>query len=137
MIWGDLLFSEKSRKRLGKTPPGQDQLSSTSHFASIVSRELTKIINLPVLSDSALKAAESFGIAFELAPELVELYGRVGNDLPVLNGNGHWVLPLPATYVIDRAGQIVFAHVEADYRERAEPDDVLASVARAQDAALI
>ena len=91
----------------------------------------------PVLSDSALQAAESFGIAFELAPELVELYGRVGNDLPVLNGNGHWVLPLPATYVIDRAGQIVFAHVEADYRERAEPDDVLASVALAQDAALI
>ena len=91
----------------------------------------------PVLSDSALQAAESFGVAFELSPELVELYGRVGNDLPTLNGNGRWVLPLPATYVIDRKGQVVFAHVEADYRERAEPSDVMAAVAQAQDAALI
>ena len=36
----------------------------------------------PVLSDSALQAAEAFGIVFELAPQLVDLYARVGNDLP-------------------------------------------------------
>lgn len=82
----------------------------------------------PVLSDSALTAATAFGVAFEMPPELIELYSRVGNDLPVLNGNGRWVLPLPATYVIDRNGRVAFAHVEADYRERAEPIDVLAAV---------
>jgi peroxiredoxin len=82
----------------------------------------------PVLSDSALAASDAFGITFTLPPELVELYGRVGNELPVVNGNGQWALPLPATYVIGRDGRIVFAHVEADYRERAEPDDVLRAV---------
>lgn len=90
----------------------------------------------PVLSDSALQAATGFGVAFEMPPELVELYSRVGNDLPVLNGNGRWVLPVPATYVIDRAGRIAFAHVEADYRERAEPRDVIAAVAALQGAAM-
>jgi len=55
---------------------------------------------------------------------------QVGNDVPVLNGNGRSVLPLPATCVIGRDGRIVFAHVESDYRERAEPADVLAAVAR-------
>lgn len=79
----------------------------------------------PVLSDSSLAAAQAFGVAFTLPAELVELYGRVGNDLPSLNGNGQWVLPLPATYLIDRQGRIVFAHMEADYRERAEPQEVL------------
>lgn len=83
----------------------------------------------PVLSDSTLEAAAAFGVAFEMPPELIELYSRGGNDLPVLNGNGRWVLPVPATYVIDRNGRVVFAHVEADYRERAEPRDVLAAVA--------
>jgi peroxiredoxin len=83
----------------------------------------------PVLSDSALNAATAFGIVFELSAELIELYSRVGNDLPVLNGNGRWVLPLPATYVIDRDGRVVYAHIEADYRERAEPSDVLVVVA--------
>jgi len=82
----------------------------------------------PVLSDSDLAAAHGFGIAFTLPPELVELYGSVGNNLPELNGNGQWVLPVPATFVIDRSGVIQFAHVEADYRERAEPDDVLAVI---------
>jgi peroxiredoxin len=85
----------------------------------------------PVLSDSALVAASAFGVVFELPPELIELYSKVGNDLPVLNGNGHWALPVPATYAIDGTGRIVYAHVEADYRERAEPAEVIAALARA------
>jgi len=90
-----------------------------------------------VLSDSGLRAAEAFGVDFELPPQLIELYGQVGNDLPVLNGNGRWVLPVPATYVIDRDGRVVFAHVEADYRERAEPSLVLDAAARASNTGLI
>jgi peroxiredoxin len=91
----------------------------------------TNELAFSVLSDSALQAATAFGIAFELPAELIELYSRVGNDLPVLHGNGRWVLPLPATYVIDRDGRVVYAHIEADYRERAEPSHVLAAVAEA------
>ncbi len=91
----------------------------------------------PVLSDSQLQAAEAFGVAFTLPLELVDLYSRVGNDLPMINGNGRWVLPMPATYVIDRDSRVFFSHVEADYRERAEPAEVLAAVERARDAELI
>ena len=82
----------------------------------------------PVLSDSGLQAAAAFGVAFEMPQALVDLYRGVGNDLPLLNGNGRWVLPVPATYVIGRDGRIVFAPVEADYRERAEPADAMAAV---------
>lgn len=80
----------------------------------------------PVLSDSTLAAAEGFGIAFDLSDELVALYAKVGNDLPTLNGNGRWALPVPATFVIDARGVITEAHVDADYRHRAEPAEVLA-----------
>jgi hypothetical protein len=38
------------------------------------------------------------------------------------------VLSLPATYVIDTQGRIASAHLEADYRERADPAQVLAAV---------
>ena len=72
----------------------------------------------PVLSDSSLAAANAFGIAFELPPELVELYSKVGNDLPTLNGNGRWVLPIPATFVFDPVGKVMFRHVIADYKQR-------------------
>ncbi len=79
----------------------------------------------PVLSDSSLAAANAFGIAFELPPELIELYSKVGNDLPTLNGNGQWVLPIPATFAFDSKGNLVFRHVESDYRQRAEPAQVI------------
>lgn len=88
----------------------------------------------PVLSDSDLAAAHAFGIAFQMPQSLIDMYSKIGNDLPVVNGNGQWVLPLPATYVISSHGRIAFAHIEADYRERAEPTDVVAAVARSQAA---
>lgn len=80
----------------------------------------------PVLCDSTLLAADAFGIAFDLSDELVALYSRVGNDLPAINGNGRWALPVPATFVIDAQGVITQAHVDVDYRRRAEPAEIVA-----------
>lgn len=82
-----------------------------------------------VLSDSDLEAANGFELAFTLHPDLVSFYGSVGTDIPVLNGNGLWVLPVPATYVIDEEGRIRFAHIEEDIRQRAEPRDVIGAIA--------
>ncbi len=52
LIWGDLLFQDR-HPRGAKPVPEADQLSSVSHVASVVSREITKIINVPVLSDES------------------------------------------------------------------------------------
>lgn len=79
----------------------------------------------PVLSDSALTAANAFGVAFNMPAELIALYARNGNDLPTVNANGQWVLPIPATYLVGDDGHVVYAHVEADYRQRAEPAELL------------
>ncbi len=52
LIWGDALFAEKQGK-LGKKIVEADQLSSNSCLASVLSKQVTKIINVPVLSDEA------------------------------------------------------------------------------------
>ena len=52
LIWGDALFQEKQR-RFGKISVEADQLSSTSYFSNVLARDVTKIINVPVLSDEA------------------------------------------------------------------------------------
>lgn len=85
-------------------------------------------LGYPVLSDSDLSAARAFGLSFELAPELVDLYRASNIDVARHNGNGLWMLPIPATYVIGQDGHILHAFVEADYRERAEPAEVLANI---------
>ncbi|HET6407246.1 MAG TPA: DUF362 domain-containing protein [Chthoniobacteraceae bacterium] len=53
LIWGDLLFSEKNRKGLGKKMVESDQLSSNSYFPTILTKDVTKIINVPTLTDDA------------------------------------------------------------------------------------
>lgn len=49
---------------------------------------------------------------------------------PKLNGeaDGDKELPLSATYIIDEKGVIRWALVNADYRQRAEPADIAASL---------
>ena len=53
LIWGDLLFREKVRRADGKRASESDQLSSNSHLATILTRSVTKIINVPVLTEEA------------------------------------------------------------------------------------
>jgi hypothetical protein len=52
LIWGDLEY----RTDLGTVPllSDEEQTSDQSHFSRIVSTEVTKIINVPVMSDSSM-----------------------------------------------------------------------------------
>ena len=48
-------------------------------------------------------------------------------NIPFVNGEKSWRLPLPATYVIGREGRILFAEAYADFRVRPEPEEALAA----------
>ncbi len=45
---------------------------------------------------------------------------RLGLDLAECNGPGRYVLPVPATFVIDRGGVIRARFADVDYRQRME-----------------
>src|SRR6201993_786884 len=84
----------------------------------------------PVLSDVGQKVGRAFGIVYDFTDELRGAYQGLGRDIPALNGTpGEWALPVPATYLVDRDGIIVYAYVNVDYRDRGEPRDVLAVLA--------
>lgn len=83
----------------------------------------------PVLSDTGSRVARSYGIAFNLADELRPIYTSFGQALPDRNGDDSWMLPLPASYVIDRDGIIAFAYVDVDFRNRLEPATITAVLA--------
>jgi peroxiredoxin len=81
-----------------------------------------------VLSDAGSATAKAYGIAFDLADELRPIYARFGHALPDKNGDDSWVLPIPATYVLDTNGVIVLAFVDVDYRNRLEPAEIVAAL---------
>jgi peroxiredoxin len=82
-------------------------------------------LDFPVLSDVGNKTARAYGLEFVLPAYLRPVYEKFGIDIPTSNGEDTFKLPVPATYVIDQDGIIRWAHVDLDYRTRAEPSDIL------------
>jgi len=88
-------------------------------------------LSFPILSDSHNNVAAAFGLRFALPDYLVNLYQSLKNDLPLFNGDDSWTLPMPARYVIDQEGTIIYAEVNPDYTRRPDPKDMLPSLRRA------
>lgn len=82
-------------------------------------------LSFPILSDPHNDVAAAFGLRFQLPDYLVELYKSLKNELPLFNGDPSWTLPMPARYVIDRDGTIVYAEVNPDYTRRPDPEDLI------------
>lgn len=84
-------------------------------------------LNIVALHDANLELAKKYGIVFDLPAPIAPMY-RSSGRLKEFNGNDELQLPLSATYVVDQSGKITFAFLDADYKKRAEPSDVIAAV---------
>lgn len=109
-------FNSLGAKVLAISPEAPDQ-----------SRTTVKKNNLGfyVLSDLKGDVAKSFGLSFKLPDDLISLYKKFGIDLKKHNANKKWELPLAATYIVDRSGQVQYAFVDVDYKKRSETTDLL------------
>jgi peroxiredoxin len=82
-------------------------------------------LTFPILSDVRSEVANAFGIRFALPDYLAEVYSTFGNNLPVVNDDPAWVLPMPARYVIGTDGIIAYSEVNPDYTQRPDPSELL------------
>jgi peroxiredoxin len=83
----------------------------------------------PVLSDLDQGVAEAFKVRFDVTGELEDLQVNVFQSDPAKqNADGRRSLPVPATFVIDTTGVVRFASVNADWRVRVEPADIVAAL---------
>lgn len=82
----------------------------------------------PLLSDPGCALAEKFSLAYTVPEYLREHYMSILINIPFVNGESSWRLPLPATYILDRAGRVIFAEAHADFRVRPEPEEALAAL---------
>ena len=91
-------------------------------------------LRFPVLSDAGNTIAARFGIAYRVPEYQQEIYSRAFVNIPFVNKDDSWQLPIPATYVVQNKqtagypgvqGGIVAAFPNPDYTERPEPAAVL------------
>jgi peroxiredoxin len=99
-------------------------ISPQTQKHSYMTRDMHKL-RFPVLSDSGNHVARKFGLVYRVPAELQAMYEGIFTKLPGYNGDKSWELPLAASYVIQPDGKIAWAGVDADWRQRPEPEDIL------------
>ena len=75
-------------------------------------------LTFEVLSDIDNKVARAFGLVFRLPAYLESMYdGKLSTEA--------YDLPIPATYLVNQEGTILYAFAKADYTKRADPEAIL------------
>jgi len=83
----------------------------------------------PILTDPGCRIAARYRIAFTVAVQFRSAYIALGYPERLKKGPDRWMLPLPATYIIDRNGIVVLSYLDADYTTRLEPTAIAAALA--------
>jgi peroxiredoxin len=82
----------------------------------------------PLLSDAGNSVAEQFGLVYQVPTYLQQYYRSILVNIPFLNGDPSWRLPVPATYVLRQDATVLYARAYADFRVRPEPAEVLSNL---------
>ena len=81
----------------------------------------------PVVYDEGLAIMTKYDVAFAVDEKTIERYKGFGIDFSQVNGSENGAnLPVPAVYVINKEGKIIFRHFDKNYTKRASVADILA-----------
>ena len=104
-------------------------------------------LTFPLLSDEANQVARQFGLVYRVQEYQQEVYRRAFTNLPFINGDESWELPIPGTYIVGMrsadestqpfpaseggshlAARVLYAFANPEYTERPEPAELLARI---------
>lgn len=75
-------------------------------------------IDFQLLTDKDNTLAKQLGISFELHDYAVPVYSSLGIELSEYNENDNNELPVPAVFVIDTKGNVIYKFVDTNYMNR-------------------
>ena len=102
------------------SPQDPDQSLSTVEKAEL---------DFTVLSDPGSRVAQSVGIVFQQADDVLEAQRQLGLDLAAVNAEGATQLPRPTVLIVDRDRTVRFVDVQPDYTARTEVEDIVSALA--------
>ncbi len=105
---------------------GATVLAITPELPESISKTIVKTkASYPVLYDEGLKIMNAYKVAFRVDDKTVEKYKGYGIDFLKANGNNGANLPVPAVYVINKKGKIVYKFFDVNYTKRSSVKDIL------------
>jgi peroxiredoxin len=110
------LILDKGATLVAVTPEQPESIAKTI--------EKTKA-QYPVLHDENLKIMKAYEVEFELPENTLKRYRNGGIKIDEINGKNGNYLPVPATYVIDKEGNITYRFFNQDYKKRPSVQEIL------------
>lgn len=89
-------------------------------------------LDYTILSDAEIAAGRALGTAFRIDSGLMDYLDRKGRNYSGSSIGKHNALAVPAVYVVDTTGRIVFDYVNPDYKVRLPAEDLLAAARAAR-----
>ena len=111
------LVVDKGASLVAVTPETYDFVEKT--------REKTKA-GFEILSDADGKIMEAYKVAFPVTGEYQQaIQSGLNTNIAETNAQEEAVLPVPATYIIDQKGKIIYRQFDLDYGNRASVKAIL------------
>ena len=79
----------------------------------------------PILYDKKLSIMNAYKVAFKVDDKTVEKYKGYGIDFLKVNGDNGANLPVPAVYIVNKNGKIIYRFFDVDYKKRSSIKDIL------------
>lgn len=81
-----------------------------------------------IISDKDYGIMKAYKVNYVMEPGLAERYKKGGLDVALANGQTDYVLPVPATYIIDQSGKIKYVFFDKDYKKRPSVKNLAANL---------
>lgn len=108
---------DKGAQLIAITPESNEGINKTI--------EKTKS-SFPILSDKGLKIMNAYDVSFQIDEKMVARYKNANIDLLGNNGTENGAnLPVPAVYIIDKRGTVIYRYFERDYKKRPSVKELL------------
>jgi peroxiredoxin len=113
------LLTGKGAYVIGVTPETGDNINKTIEKTHA---------SFSIIQDKGYKIMKAYDVNYTVDPEMFGKLKKYGVDLESNNGNTDHMLPVPATYIIDQSGKIIYVHFDKDYTKRPSVSTILAAL---------
>ncbi|TVR77493.1 MAG: AhpC/TSA family protein [Chitinophagaceae bacterium] len=111
------LLTQNGAFVIGISPEKQEYLQKSSQKSGA---------SYPLLYDRDYSMMKAYKVVYSPDSEEQDMYNkRLDANFQIAHDNDEVFLPVPATYIINSNGEIVFAHYDTDYRQRTSVREML------------
>ncbi len=108
---------------------GANVLAITPEIVENVSKTVEKTkASYSILHDEGLKIMKAYDVAYAVDDKTIKAYQGYGIDFNKSNGSNGANLPVPAVYIINESGKIIYRYFDADFRKRPSVKELLSNL---------